>query len=206
MCWLSRTELSQTKDTQLNVDAISWVANAKSEEEWMPQRSVSSLFHLPILYQETWWRMSSCPSCSEDGLLHSDSPETLHPPPIWVKYDYPVVFLSLFWPFLLNYRYYRDLCRPRETTPSCPQHACSPHRLWPEWLVRTGYRCAALRLGGKNGREARIWVWSACMILYKEVARNRVTGVKPRLLRLKSRKPAEDCRGKGRAGWLSHGG
>lgn len=43
-------------------------------------------------------------------------------------------------------------------------------------------------LGGKNGREARIWVWSACMILYKELARNRVTGVKPReqLLRLKS--------------------
>jgi len=46
------------------------------------------------------------------------------------------------------------------------------------------------------------------MILYKELARNRVTGVKPRqqLLRLKSRKPAEDCTGKGRAGWLSHGG
>lgn len=174
-------------------------------------KGLCPLFCLPILYvvENVFMSVMLCrwPAAL---WLPRDAPSTTHLGQTWlfVFLSLPVVFLSLFWPFLLNYRYYHDLGSPWETTPSFPQHACSPHQLWPEWLSGTGYRCAALLLGGKNGREARIWVWSACMILYKELAGNRVTGVKPReqLLRLKSKKPAEACRGKGRAGWVSLGG
>lgn len=35
-------------------------------------------------------------SCCNSGLLHSDFPRTLHPPPVLVKCDYPIVFLGLF--------------------------------------------------------------------------------------------------------------
>lgn len=147
MCWLSRTEPSQTKDTWLNVDPISWVVNAKSEKEWKPQRSVSSLpsshsvrggecLHVCHALQ-----MACCALTPQRRAIHHPFGSNI----IILFLSLPVVFLSLFWPFLLNYRYYDDLGSPWENTLSFPQHACSPHQLWSEWLSRTGYRCAAWR-------------------------------------------------------------
>ena len=127
-CWLSSIELSPMKEMWLNVNAISWVISAKPEEVRIPHMSVSTFSHLSILYQKTKWRMSSCPSSPKDGLLHSDAQgHSVH---------------HLFWAYMIILFYspgFFDLsCWVMDmvvTSAALALCACSPHRLWPEWLA-----------------------------------------------------------------------
>lgn len=92
----SKKKKRKKKGSRWNVDAEFWVVNKKI---WrgMDSSNIHVIF-FPSPHSLTrrydWGCLHS--SCCNSGLLHSDFPRTLHPPPVLVKCDYPIVFLGLF--------------------------------------------------------------------------------------------------------------